>query len=158
MKQAGPAVLELKVPPPVVAILIALAMWLLSFKLSPLHLAPAVRVGLAMVLSLVSGGFSIGGILECRRARTTVNPHKPARATSLVTTGVYRITRNPMYLGLAFLLVAWAVALSAPLLLVGPLAFVLYIGRFQIQPEERILTKLFGADYTRYASRVRRWL
>jgi protein-S-isoprenylcysteine O-methyltransferase Ste14 len=111
-----------------------------------------------MVLSLLGGVFSLGGIVAFRRARTTVNPHRPAKATVLVTTGVYRVTRNPMYLGLVFLLVASTVYLSVPLLLFGPLAFVLYIGRFQIRPEERVLAGLFGAEYSRYTSRVRRWL
>jgi len=82
----------------------------------------------------------------------------PRKTTSLVTTGIFSWTRNPMYLGLAAALVGWAAFLSAAWSLLGPVLFVLYIDRFQIQPEERVLTELFGAEYTNYARRVRRWL
>ena len=63
-----------------------------------------------------------------------------------------------MYVGLASLLVAWAIYLAAPLTLLGPLAFVLYITRFQIIPDERALSRIFGRSYDDYRARVRRWL
>lgn len=63
-----------------------------------------------------------------------------------------------MYVGMCFLLLAWAVHLSALLPLAGPILFILYMTRFQIKPEERILTKLFGQEYVDYTARVRRWL
>jgi len=83
---------------------------------------------------------------------------KPEKASSLVTTGIYRFTRNPMYLGLLFVLFAWAVFLASVWALLGPVAFVFYIDRFQIAPEEAILAGMFGAAYTEYKARVRRWL
>jgi protein-S-isoprenylcysteine O-methyltransferase Ste14 len=83
---------------------------------------------------------------------------KPETATSLVTNGVYRYTRNPMYLGMLLVLLAWAIYLSAPAALMGPIAFWLYIQRFQIQPEERALVAMFGSAFTDYMSRVRRWI
>jgi len=72
--------------------------------------------------------------------------------------GIYRFTRNPMYVGLALVLLGWAALLSSPWALLGPLVFVLYINRFQIAPEERVLSAKFGAAYTEYIARVRRWL
>lgn len=63
-----------------------------------------------------------------------------------------------MYLGLLFILIAWAVFLSSAWALIGPLAFVLYMNRFQIAPEERALSAMFGISYSAYKSRVRRWL
>jgi protein-S-isoprenylcysteine O-methyltransferase Ste14 len=75
-----------------------------------------------------------------------------------VTSGVYRFTRNPMYLGLCFVLLAWAVFLSSAWAFMGPGAFVLYINRFQIAPEENALSKLFGPAFAKYQSKVRRWL
>lgn len=72
--------------------------------------------------------------------------------------GVYRATRNPMYVGLALLLLAWTVYLGAPLALLGVAAFVAYITRFQIVPEERVLAQKFGPEFGAYRSRVRRWL
>jgi len=75
-----------------------------------------------------------------------------------VSSGIYAVTRNPMYVGLLLVLIALAIFLSSPWTLVGPAAYFLYIGRFQIAPEERALTALFGTEYTEYLSKVRRWL
>jgi protein-S-isoprenylcysteine O-methyltransferase Ste14 len=118
----------------------------------------ALRLAAAAAIGLVGIGFSAAGVLAFRRARTTVNPTTPEKATALVSSGAYRITRNPMYVGLAWVLVAWAVFLSSGWALLGVVAFVLYIGRFQIAPEERALAQLFGSEYAAYRARVRRWL
>ena len=150
--------LETKVPPPAVVTVVAVAMWGAS-KLAPLFQVPsALRLGAAVAIVLVGIGFSAAGVLAFRRARTTVNPTTPEKATSLVSSGVYRITRNPMYVGLFCVLVAWAVFLSSAWALLGPVAFALYIDRFQIAPEERALTKLFSSEYADYQAKVRRWL
>ncbi len=83
---------------------------------------------------------------------------KPEAASSLVSTGIYRLSRNPMYVGLVFLLLALLVYLASALSIIGVLVFVLYINAFQIKPEERALMRKFGADFAEYKSRVRRWL
>lgn len=150
--------LELKIPPPAVAALIAAAMWGLSMILPLLVLPALARVATAIALALAGVCFTLSGVFSFRRAKTTVNPMKPAAAASLVKSGIYKLTRNPMYLGLLFVLVAWAIWLSCAWALLGPIGFVLYINRFQIAPEERVLSTLFGADYATYRSRVRRWL
>jgi len=150
--------LETRIPPPIVAALTGAAMWWLA-SLAPLLDVPAgVRIGVALAIAAVGGLFAIGAGMRFRRANTTANPLKPQAASSLVTAGIFRYTRNPMYLGLLFLLVAWAVLLSSPFALLGPVAFVTYISRFQIVPEERVLAALFGAEYAAYQSEVRRWL
>ena len=150
--------LELKIPPPAVAALIAGAMWGISLVTPPLDVHGLVRVAAAIAIALAGGGIALSGVVSFRLARTTVNPMKPETTSALVTRGIYRITRNPMYVGVLFVLVAWAVFLSAPWTLAGPLAFVLYMNRFQIAPEERVLSTMFGTDYSTYKSRVRRWL
>ena len=150
--------LELKVPPPLVAAIVAAAMWGISRVTPLLEVATAYRFWAAFAVAAAGGFFSIGGVVAFRRARTTVNPMKPESASLLVGSGVYRITRNPMYVGLLLVLVAWATVLAAPFALPGPLAFVLYIGRFQIALEEVALTKLFGTEYAEYKAKVRRWL
>lgn len=151
--------LELKIPPPIVALLAAVAMWGVSLvSRPPIDASVLVRVVVGAALALAGGAVSVLGASAFRRAKTTLNPMKPQDASSLVTTGVYSFTRNPMYLGLSFVLVGWAVCLLSPWALIGPLAFVLYINRFQIEPEERTLTALFGAAFTTYATKVRRWL
>ena len=150
--------LELKIPPPAVALLVALAMWGISLATSRFEVSAMLRNSAAILLGVVGFGIAIAGVLAIRRARTTTNPIKPETATSLVTSGIYHFTRNPMYLGLCFVLLAWAVFLSSAWALVGPVAFALYIGRFQITPEEKVLSKLFGPAFAEYQSKVRRWL
>ena len=149
--------LELKVPPPVVGLLVAAAMWGVSDWPPAFTHAPTIRLVLAGVLAVVGVGFDILGLLAFRQSRTTINPLRPARASALVTAGVYRVTRNPMYVGMAFLLTAWAIYLGALWPFLGPLLFVAYINRFQIAPEERVLRSKFG-EFDAYAAQVRRWL
>ena len=150
--------LELKIPPPAIAVLAAAAMWALSLVAPTLQVPTRVRLFAALAFALVGVGFSVAGVLSFRRAKTTLNPTKPQLTSSLVSSGIYKVTRNPMYVGLLFVLTAWAVFLSSAWALLGPVAYFLYIGRFQIAPEEHALTALFGAEYTAYLSRVRRWL
>ena len=137
--------LELKVPPPLVALVAALGMWVISRLTSDFEVDAALRAAVVVVIALI-------------RARTTLNPMKPEAASSLVTGGIYRVTRNPMYVGLLFVLVAWAAFLWAPWAMLGPILFVTYMNRFQIRPEERTLMRTFGDDYARYKIAVRRWL
>lgn len=150
--------LELRIPPPLVAALVAAAMWGISRVTPLLEVSILYRVSAAIAIAVAGGFFSIAGAVSFRRARTTVNPMKPESASSLVSSGVYRVTRNPMYVGLLLGLAAWATFLAAPWALLGPLAFLLYIGRFQIAPEEVVLSRLFGTEYAAYKAKVRRWL
>jgi protein-S-isoprenylcysteine O-methyltransferase Ste14 len=150
--------LEHRIPPPLVGALIALAMWSVS-AVGPALLFAAMPTYVTVAFLVIAGlVFDLLGLLAFRKSRTTVNPLKPERATALVMGGVYKITRNPMYVGMSLFLLAWAVWLSALLPFAGPVAFVLYITRFQIQPEERVLLEMFGDEYAAYAARVRRWL
>jgi protein-S-isoprenylcysteine O-methyltransferase Ste14 len=150
--------LELKVPPPVVASVLAVAMWVVSRSTPTLEIDPAVRIAVALALALAGAAAGAAGIASFRRARTTLDPMKPEAASSLVTDGIYRFTRNPMYVGILLVLLAWAAFLGAPWTLLGPVAFVAYLTRFQITPEERILMARFGDAYAIYKARVRRWL
>ena len=150
--------LELKIPPPLVALLCVAAMWSVSRITPVLGLTKDIRWLLTGVFVLVGVSFDLRGLLVFLRARTSINPMKPNQASSLVVTGVYRRTRNPMYVGLACMLVAVAIFLDAPVALIGVGAFVGYITRFQIQPEERVLRQKFGDAYRDYCARVPRWL
>ena len=113
----------------------------------------------AMALGLFAAGalVSLGGVMQFRRARTTVNPLTPEASSTLVISGVYRWTRNPMYLGFLIALCGWAVYLwNATSVLVLPL-FIVYMNRSQIAPEERALRARFGQQFEDCRS-VRRWL
>lgn len=116
--------------------------------------------------SLFAAAIAIAGLLTCllgvasfRRAGTTVDPRQPAGTSSLVAHGIYRYSRNPMYLGMLFVIAAWGLHLGHwPALACGPLAFVLYLNHFQIVAEERALEAKFGDEYRAYARAVRRWI
>src|SRR5262245_28602169 len=150
--------LELRVPPVAVVIACAVGMWLLQRAFPPLGLASGVRAVLAMLLVAAGMFVIVAGILEFRRARTTVNPLQPDAATSVVSSGVYRWSRNPMYVGMLLLLAAWAAWLDRWIVWLALPLFVLYMNRYQVLPEERALRARFGAPFDEYCRRVRRWL
>jgi protein-S-isoprenylcysteine O-methyltransferase Ste14 len=150
--------LELKIPPPAVALAIALLMWLTSILFGYIPIPLNYRLGAALAVLVIGQGISISGIVAFRRAKTTLNPLKPGNASALVTSGIYRFTRNPMYLGLLLTLLGWLAFIASPPALVFLFLYVVYINRFQIEPEERILSSLFGEDYEAYKTRVRRWV
>lgn len=150
--------LELKLPPLIVVLLAVLLMLAADRLLPALAFALPQAPAFAAVLVLAGALPAALGVLAFRRADTTVDPRYPDRTAQLVTSGIYRITRNPMYLGMAIGLAGWAVFLrNWSCFAVLPL-FMLYLTRYQIRPEERYMRDLFGDAYADYAMRVRRWL
>jgi protein-S-isoprenylcysteine O-methyltransferase Ste14 len=153
-----PHVLDLKVPPLVVGLIAGTIGWL-TVRVVPsldLELPAPVAVGSGLISTGIT--LSLLGVRSFRRAKTTVNPTCPGSSTALVASGVYRITRNPMYLGFLLILAGAAVLMeNATAFLILP-AFVLYLNRFQIRAEEAALQARFGDTFTIYRSRVRRWL
>ena len=154
----APHALDLKIPPPLVALCVALLMWFTSWIVAPADVPRLLRVGAALTLLVVGLGFDVAGLAAFLRARTTINPLRPAATSVLVVSGVYRITRNPMYVGLLLVLLGWATYLGNGMAYLPAPLFVFYIGRFQIVPEERMLADKFGAEFAVYRTRVRRWL
>ena len=148
--------MALRIPPALLALLAAVVIAVLP-RAAGLVPAP-LRLSLAAGLALAGGVMCALAVAHFRKARTTVNPLAPEQASALVISGIYRYSRNPMYLGFALMLLAWVVFLLAwPGVLVIA-AFVLYLNRFQIRPEELALTARFGAAFHAYQSSVRRWL
>jgi len=150
--------LELKIPPVLLGLLIGALEWLIAWAVPTagftLPAGRAVTGGFAVVCTVVA----VLGVVSFRQAKTTVNPLRPETASVLVVSGIYRLTRNPMYLGLLLGLLGWALYLANALAFVMPVAYVLLMNRLQILPEERALTALFGPGFTAYQSKVRRWL
>lgn len=150
--------MQTRIPPPVIALLAALLEIVVnlawpSARVLPVPIAWAggLLVGLAVIIV-------VAAVAQFVRARTTIDPHRPDRVSVLVTSGVFAITRNPMYLAMLLAIAGLALALRNPLALIGPILFVAYITAFQILPEERILRARFGAAYEEYCQRVRRWV
>ena len=154
--------LEHRIPPPVIDLAGIGLMWWLARLFPSAQLWPTgaypFGVGAAIGLALAGGCIALAGVVEFRRARTTVNPLAPQRASTLVQTGIFGITRNPMYLGMLIVLAGWAVWLGSAAALLGLPLSVLLLNGLQIGPEERILRERFGQDYVDYTARVRRWL
>lgn len=116
------------------------------------------RLPVALLTAIAGVGVAAAGVLAFRRAQTTVNPMTPEASSALVAAGIYRLTRNPMYLGMALALAAWAIWLGSVAAAAMLPVFVAYLTRYQIIPEERALIALFGEPFQVYARRVRRWI
>ena len=151
------AALEYKVPPPLIGALCALLMWLIC-GMPPLTGKPPLLLVPALALVVLGLMVEAAGVLSFRRARTTVNPFAPEHTVNIVSSGIYRLSRNPMYLGMACILTGWAVWLWQVQAALGVVLFVAWITRFQIIPEERVLAQKFGTEYRQYRQRVRRWV
>jgi protein-S-isoprenylcysteine O-methyltransferase Ste14 len=149
--------LELRIPPPLVALFLAILMWLTPAPLGAPAIPMRLRLAVALALFFLGLIIAVSGVVAFRRARTTLNPIKASSVSALVSSGIYRFTRNPMYLGLLLELVGWVVYLSNPLALLFLPVYVAYIDRFQIIPEERVLASLFETEYSAYKKSVRRW-
>lgn len=151
-------VLENKIPPPLVGLLVALGMWGLSTVTPIILLTNTVKTMLVIAFISIGIFFDLAGVISFRMAKTTVNPLKPNTASSLVTSGIYQVTRNPMYVGFVAFLLAWASYLGSVWGLALIPLYMLYIQRFQIAPEERALTALFKEEFIQYKAKVRPWL
>jgi len=149
--------MELKIPPPIYMLIFACLMWLLSQHL-PIYTWPFNTQYLGMTIIFLGLSIDLSSLIGFLLSKTSINPMKPENAQSLVTRGLYRFSRNPMYLGLLLVLTGWSLylgILSALLLL--PL-FIWVMTKMQIQPEEKILKELFGQSYIEYKQTVRRWI
>ena len=151
-------VLELKIPPLIVVLATAGLMWLVS-RIAPRFVFkfPAREI-IAMCFALAGIVSSTLGFFSFKRAGTTVNPMKPDSSSALVNTGIYKLTRNPMYLGFLLTLFAWAIFLSNGLSFLCLPLFIFYMNRFQIEPEERALAAIFRQEFADYKTKVRRWI
>lgn len=150
--------LELRVPPLPLALGFGVVMWAIDHWLPMQTNRSMVRTAIALATFALAVAIIVTAIVGFKRARTTVDPFHPEKASAIVTTGIYRFTRNPMYLGFLLALIALAVFLGNVAAAPIPLIFFAYMNRFQISPEERALRARFGAPYEAYLRSVRRWL
>ncbi len=150
--------LEKRIPPLALVLIIGMLMWAIANWSPRIDTSEALRLSLAAILLALGTLFPLAGVMSFRSAQTTVDPRTPEASSKLVSSGVYRFSRNPMYIGFALWLLAWGVFLASAWALVGVIFFVVYMNRFQIEPEERALRDLFGEDFREYERRVRRWI
>ena len=148
--------LNTKIPPPIVAILFAVLIFYFSDSFAYVDLPFKIYISLFFVLL----GFFItfSSARNFKKKETTVNPIKPEEASQLVTDGFFKITRNPMYLGMLLFLLGLSIYNGLIVGLVFLPLFVGYITFFQIIPEESAMIEIFGEDYKTYMKKVRRWI
>jgi protein-S-isoprenylcysteine O-methyltransferase Ste14 len=150
--------LALKIPPVFITIISAFMMFGLSCATpSMTFLLPHHLYG-SILLITIGSLIALAGVIEFKRHHTTVNPLTPNASSTMVMTGIYRFSRNPMYFGFLMILVGFAIYLCN-LIAYGLLpAFVIYMNQFQIKPEEIALHDKFGQEFVAYVSTVRRWI
>ncbi|GAA0410961.1 isoprenylcysteine carboxylmethyltransferase family protein [Cocleimonas flava] len=150
--------LQLKIPPPVYAISIAILMWLLSkyMPVAEIIQTPWNKIGLVIIVIAVS--FDVWSLLLFLKKKTTPNPMKPENTSGIVTKGLYQYSRNPMYLGMLIILFGFGIWLGSLSPFIMLPAFYWVITEMQIKPEERMLEQKFTNEYLDYKNRVRRWL
>lgn len=150
--------LDLKLPPDLVALLVAGLMWWVSTLAPMLDWPAAYRIPATLALFVAGATLIVMARIDFARAGTSFSPVAPERSRHLVTTGVYRLSRNPMYLGTLLVLLAFAAWRASPSAAIASLAFVAYTNRYQIRPEEQVLLHRFGSAYEAYRRKVRRWI
>ena len=150
--------LKLKIPPPVYFLLFAAVMWLLARDWPVLHWLPPPWNYTGLVLMLGAALLGVWSLVLFVKSHTTVNPLHPEKTKTLVTDGLYRYTRNPMYIGLLVMLIGWAIYLGSLTPFFVLPAFVWLITQLQILPEEQMLSEKFGQAYQDFLQRVPRWL
>ncbi len=150
--------MELKVPPLVQLLLVGAGMLAISKLVPSLTFSIPAKIPIGILVVLFGVVVALLGVLEFRKAKTTLDPRYPQKSENLVVTGIYKISRNPMYLGFLLALFGWFVILANVAALLFLPVFVIYINHFQIKPEERFLLQKFGSDFSQYCSKVRRWV
>lgn len=150
--------MELRLPPLAQLLIFAMAMGVIDRTVPGPGFALPAHALLPAVVALLGVAIALAGVFAFRAHNTTVDPRYPQNTRVVVASGIYRASRNPMYLGMLLLLSAWGLYLAStgPLLLLP--AFVLAMNVLQIRPEERVMRQQFGKQYDAYCSRVRRWL
>ncbi|SFD60024.1 methyltransferase family protein [Pseudoalteromonas denitrificans] len=149
---------ENKIPPPIVVLFVGLVMWGAALVTPVQAINQMIQISLIVITLCLGIFFCIAGVVSFKLAKTTVNPLKPEAASSLVSSGIYKVSRNPMYLGFVLFLIAWAVYLASFIAGLGIIVFIIYMNQFQIIPEEKALKILFSSEFEVYQLKVRRWL
>ena len=148
--------LTTKIPPPVIALFFIGILYISSFAISGFTFEG--QSYLALFIFILGLGCVISASMQFRKVKTTVNPLNPEDASHLVVNGIFKYTRNPMYIGLSSVIIAFGIFIGAWLVLIILPLFILSINYLQIVPEEIAMQKLFGEDYKAYCNSVRRWL
>ena len=148
--------MKTKIPPPIIALMCIAINYLSTHFVNPFKFPNIEIIGVFILLAGLVTAFL--GYLLFKKYKTTVNPINPEETTILVTTGIFSITRNPMYLGLFFVICSTVLFFGSWFGIIILIFFVWYINKFQIIPEEEAMEIIFGNKYNEYRKNVRRWI
>jgi protein-S-isoprenylcysteine O-methyltransferase Ste14 len=146
------------IPPPLVTASLCALIWWIDQQTQTMRIDTEANKPLAIAVLVIALGLMLATVIEFWKQRTTINPMKPSSTSSLVTTGVLRLSRNPIYLGDALVLIAWTLWLHSITAVIAIPIFVAYITKFQIEPEEAALRAKFASQFQAYCASVRRWI
>jgi protein-S-isoprenylcysteine O-methyltransferase Ste14 len=150
--------LELKIPPLLIMVIFGIISWLIAIYTPSSEWLVNIQIAATSFFFVTGSLFLLSSLSLFRKNKTTVNPLEPKATSVIVTTGIYSISRNPMYVGMLLYLLSWGLYLSNYFSILVDIVFIFYINVFQIIPEENILTLQFGQQYKKYQSQVRRWI
>lgn len=146
------------IPPPLIGLLAAIITWAFATVLPGLNVSFPAQKFIALGIGGTGLLIDIISVMAFFKAKTTINPLTPNKTQELVVSGLYRFSRNPMYLGMLLMLIGWTIWLGTPLGIIMIFQFVVIITLLQIKPEETALEAKFGNAYLQYKTRVRRWI
>ncbi len=147
-----------KIPPPIITLIFLLGSFAISKVFPSAGFASVLSSQLPIAVLIIAAIIMVWAVIAFRRAKTTVNPLQPEKASSLVTSGIFSISRNPMYLGMLLILIAGILHFANAITIALVPVFILYMNVFQIQPEETALQNLFGEEFKTYCRKTRRWI
>ena len=146
----------LKIPPPLLVMILIIFNYF-SFKKIDLILIPNQNL-ISLIIFLIGVLILINPIFKFIKSKTTIDPIKFKKVNKLITSGIYKYSRNPMYLGLLMIVISTSILYLNILSITTPFLFYFWINRFQIKREEIFLTEKFGKEYLSYKTKTRRWI
>lgn len=146
----------IKIPPPILVIILATSNYLSKNQIE--IISPPYKYSISVLILLVGSLILINPVFKFIKSKTTVNPVKFKKVNKLVTSGIYKYSRNPMYLGMILIIISTSIFYLNYYSVVTPFIFYFWINRFQIKREEIFLKEKFGKEYLSYMSKTRRWI
>ena len=146
----------LKIPPPLLVVILVVSNYFSSKKIDLIHLPN--QDFISILILLIGMLILINPIFKFIKSKTTIDPIKFKKVNKLITSGIYKYSRNPMYLGLLMIVISTSIFFLNILSITTPFLFYCWINRFQIKREEIFLTEKFGKEYLLYMTKTRRWI
>ena len=146
----------IKIPPPILALILVSSNYFLSKEIDPIHLPNQDLI--SIIILLIGLLILINPIFKFIKSKTTIDPIKFKKVNKLITSGIYKYSRNPMYLGLLMIVISTSIFYLNIFSIITPILFICWINRFQIKREEIFLTEKFGKEYLSYKTKTRRWI